>query len=333
MKITSAEIARLANVSRSKVSRVVNNYSNVPDETRKKVLDVIEKYGYEPNSFAQVLAGKASREIALFISDCDSSRKRWKGTESPYFMRLIAELISQGKQYEYMISVVVVTQKSDFAKIENMYLSRMICGGVFVGFEFEMKSINELALQGFNMVVIDPNVDMIQAENIRGIYSQNQDAGYLATSYLIRQGHRQIVHLSGDDRLSSRDRVIGYKRAMLEAGLEDECRIEAGNFNSETAYKAAERILHTPATAIYAANDLMAIVAMRAANDLGRKVPEDIKIVGCDYNSNYEDLGYHLTTVEISVRDIAKTAVRAVIGMEKGDRLICPARFRKGVTA
>ena len=102
----------------------------------------------------------------------------------------------------------------------------------------------------------------------------------MATSYLIRQGHRQIVHLSGDDRLSSRDRVIGYKRAMLEAGLEDECRIEAGNFNSETAYKAAERILHTPATAIYAANDLMAIVAMRAANDLGRKVPEDIKIVG-----------------------------------------------------
>ena len=100
MKITSAEIARLANVSRSTVSRVVNNYSNVPDETRKKVLDVIEKYGYEPNSFAQVLAGKASREIALFISDCDSSRKRWKGTESPYFMRLIAELISQGKQYE-----------------------------------------------------------------------------------------------------------------------------------------------------------------------------------------------------------------------------------------
>lgn len=334
MSITSAEIAKLANVSRSTVSRVVNNYSNVPKETRKKVQDVIERYGYEPNSFAQVLAGKTNREIVLCISDCDSESKRWKGSESPYFMRLIAELISQGKEFGYMISVFLVSRESDFAKIENMFLSRSISGGIFVGFEYEMEAINRLIARGFNMVVIDPDADMVQAENVRGIYSQNQEAGYLATRYLIEQGHSVIAHLCGDGRLSSRDRIIGYKKAMKEAGYEEaDLLIETGGFECERSYAAAKKILRTGATAIFAANDLMAIVAMRAANDLDLKVPEDVKIVGCDYNAAYEALGYHLTTITISVRELARTAIRAVIGEEKKHRLICQATFRQGTTA
>ncbi|MBS6645224.1 MAG: LacI family DNA-binding transcriptional regulator [Clostridiaceae bacterium] len=333
MKITSEEIAKLANVSRSTVSRVINNYSNVPDETREKVMAVIEEYGYEPNSFARVLAGKAKQEIALYISDCNAVKKRWKGIESPYFMRLIAELVSQGKEYGYMISVFVVSQVTDFAKIENMYLNREICGGIFVGFEFQMEAVNQLITAGFNMVVIDPGPNMIQADNVSGIYSQNLEAGYMATRYLIEQGHKKIAHLCGDDRLSSRERVIGYKKAMTEAGLSEEILIEAGDFNSEKAGRAVQKLLKQPITAIYAANDLMAIIAMRMANDMNKRVPEDIMIMGCDYNATYEDLGYHLTTVEISVREIARTAVRAVIGMEKKKRLICKAKFIKGTTA
>lgn len=333
MKITSEEIAKLANVSRSTVSRVINNYSNVPDETRNKVMAVIEEYGYEPNSFARVLAGKAKQEIALYISDCDAVKKRWKGIESPYFMRLIAELISQGKEYGYMISVFVVSQVEDFAKIENMYLNREICGGIFVGFEFQMEAVNQLITAGFNMVVIDPGPNMLQADNVSGIYSQNLEAGYMATRYLIEQGHKRIAHLCGDDRLSSRERIIGYKKAMTEAGISEEILIEPGDFNREKSIRAAQKLLQYPITAIYAANDLMAIIAMRTANNMNRKVPENLMIVGCDYNATYEDLGYHLTTVEISVRDIARTAVRAVIGMEKKKRLICKAKFIKGTTA
>lgn len=334
MKITSEEIAKLANVSRSTVSRVINNYTNVPEDTRKKVMAVIEEYGYEPNSFARVLAGKAKQEIALYISDCDAVKKRWKGIESPYFMRLIAELVSQGKEYGYLISVFVVSQVWDFAKIENMYMNREICGGIFVGFEFQMEAVNQLINAGFNMVVIDPGPNMIQKDNVSGIYSQNLEAGYMATRYLLDRGHKKIAHLCGDDRLSSRERIAGYKKAMAEAGIpEKEFLIEPGDFNREKAIRASEKLLQHPITAIYAANDLMAIIAMRTADNMNKKVPEDIMIVGCDYNMTYEDLGYHLTTVEISVRDIARTAVRAVIGMEKKKRLICEARFIKGTTA
>lgn len=83
MKITSEEIAKLAHVSRSTVSRVINNYPNVPDETRKKIMEIIEKYEYEPHSSARVLAGKANKNIVLCISDYNEGRKRWRGSESP----------------------------------------------------------------------------------------------------------------------------------------------------------------------------------------------------------------------------------------------------------
>ena len=97
MKITSEEIARLANVSRSTVSRVINNYPNVPEKTRQKVLEVIQEHGYVPNSSARALAGKTNNIIALFIADIDekdSSGIKWRGTNSPYFLNLIGETIN-----------------------------------------------------------------------------------------------------------------------------------------------------------------------------------------------------------------------------------------------
>lgn len=334
MKITSEEIARLANVSRSTVSRVINNYSNVPEETRKKVMDVVKEYGYEPNSFARVLAGKAKQEIALFISDYNQGKNRWRGRKHPYFLRLIAELISQSKQYEHIISVFIVSKPEDYRKIENMYLNREISGGIFIGFEFEMESLNQLISEGFNMVVIDPDSNMMEADNVKGIYSENENAGYIATRHLLDSGHRRIAHIAGDHRLSSKDRKKGYLRAMREYGIsEDEILIIPGNFESNEAYEAALKILNQSYTAVYASNDTMAIAAIRAANSLGLQIPTDFSVVGCDYDSSFEDIGYYLTSVEISIEQLAKTAVEAVLGIEKRDKIFCKATLVKGSTA
>ena len=215
MRITSEEIAKLANVSRSTVSRVVNNYSNVPEETRKKVMEIIEKYGYSPNMSARVLAGKASQEILVCNYDYHIERKRDKEIKSLYFMRLISELIAQSKKYGYIISVFEVSNSSDYIKIENMFLNREISGGIFIGFEFQMKEINELISKGFNMVVIDPDDTMNLTDNVKGIYSENEEAAYLATRYLLDKGHRKIAHIAGDGRLSGRERLKGYLKAMI----------------------------------------------------------------------------------------------------------------------
>lgn len=337
MKITSEEIAKLANVSRSTVSRVINNYSNVPEETRRKVMEVIEKYEYEPHSSARVLAGKANKVIVLCISDYMEGKRRWRGTESPYFMRLIAELVSQTNLYGYIISVFILASESDYGKLENMFLNREVTAGIFVGFEFDfqMEHINRLIRKGFSMAVIDPGAGMAEAGNVTGIYSENEQAGYLATSYLIRQGHRRVAHLAGDKRMSSRHRADGYMRAMKEAGIPDEgIRIGNGNFESERAYQlSAGLIAEGAVSAIFAANDLMAISALRAARDLDRQVPRDIAIVGCDYLPLYDEVGFHLTSVTISLGMLAQRAVKAALGMESERVVWCRAELRPGSTA
>lgn len=335
MRITSEEIARLANVSRSTVSRVVNNYSNVPEETRKKVMDVIEKYGYEPNSYARILAGKSSREIALFISDFNIDGKRWRGLNSAYFVRLIAELISKGKEYGITISVFIVSDQADYIRIEDMFLNREICGGIFIGFEFQMDELNEIISKGFNLVVIDPDENLVDAENVKCIYSENEQAGYLATQYLLKKGHQRVAHIKGDARLSGRERLKGYQRAMKEAGIpESEWNVVSGLYERDVAYVEAKKLLTSgQVTAIFAASDQMAIMAAKAAEDLNLKVPQDLEIVGCDYVSFYEDAGVQLTTIEISMKEIAAAAVRSVLNMEKRKKIICKAKLRKGLTA
>lgn len=335
MKITSEQVAKLANVSRSTVSRVINHYPNVPEETRRKVMDVIEKYGYEPNSFARVLAGKSNTEIALCISDYNIDKKRWRGMGSMYFMRLIAELVTQSREYGHTLSIVIVSSEADYSKIENMFLNREVCGGIFVGFEFQMNEIHRMAEKGFPMVIIDPSRDMEDIENVRTIYSENEAGAFSAVTYLLEKGHRRIAHIAGDSRLSSRDRQKGYCRAMEAAGLgADAWMIERGGFDADAAYDAAVRLIRDrQATAIFAANDLMAIAAARAAADLNRKIPEEISVIGFDYTPFYEDLGIHLTTVEISVQEIAAVAVRAVLNLEKRKTILCKAKLRKGETA
>lgn len=337
MKITSEEIARLAHVSRSTVSRVINNYSNVPDETRLKVMEVIEKYGYEPHSSARVLAGKANNVIVLCISDYNEGRNRWRGSESLFFMRLIAELVSQTKLYGYVISVSIVSAPSDYTKLENMFLNKEVTAGIFIGFEFgfQMDTINRFINQGFSMVVIDPGEGMIMADNVTGIYSKDEQAGYMATSYLLQKGHTKIGHLAGDNRMSARHRLRGYVKAMTEAGIqEDGFHIKYGKFDSKLAYEMSLELLKEGSiTALFVANDTMAISTIRAANDLGLKIPEDIAIIGCDYTPFYENIGFHLTSIKISLAALTTMAVKAALGLESDRMMFCEAELREGDTA
>ena len=330
MRITSEEVARLAHVSRSTVSRVINNYPNVPEETRLKVMAVIEKYGYHPNSSARVLAGKSNQTIALFIADNEKGEKRWRGMESPYFVRLIAELVSQGRMNGYILSVSIISNSLDYLKIEDMYLNREISGGIFIGFEFEMDCVNRLIEKGFNMAVIDPGDGISEGKNVKVIYTENVKAGYIATSYLLKKGHHSILHIAGDDRKSSQDRILGYRMAMEEAG--EEIWVREGAYDAGRAYEIARGFLNQSMTAIFAASDTMAVGAIRAVRDAGKSVPEDVAVIGCDYNEVFRDAGYELTTVELSVRGIAAASVKAVLGKEKRSIIYCRAVFRQGTT-
>lgn len=316
MKITSEEIAKLANVSRSTVSRVINNYENVPESTREKVLEVINKYGYVPNSSARVLAGKSNNIIGLFICDINSENNKWSGTNSPYFSELISQVISESKKYNHMVLVYVITKIDEYEQIESLFRNRTICGGIFVGFEYGCNEINELIEKNYNMVLVDQLNNDERTKDIKIVNSKNRAGAYLATKYLIAKGHKHIAHISGDNRLSSFEREKGYKDAMKDSNLEIyDNYIVKGFYNELMAYEKTKDLIsnNKEITAIFVANDIMAIGVVRAIREMQLNVPQDISIIGFDNNefSKYIDVG--LTTMEVSLEDIASKSVKLLL--------------------
>ena len=134
----SDEIAKLAGVSRSTVSRVLNHYTNVPEATRVKVQNVIDQYGYTPNQAARALAGTANDIIELVIADIDSTRDSslFRGASSPYFLETIYFMINAAKEKGLMVLVNVITNPKDFNKIRVNFQTKMIKAGIIIGFPY-----------------------------------------------------------------------------------------------------------------------------------------------------------------------------------------------------
>lgn len=335
--MNSEEIARLANVSRSTVSRVINNYSNVPEETRQKVMKVIEEYKYIPNSSARNLAGKSNPIITLFIYDekrDDHYNNRWKGSQSPYYMNMIAELIDAAKEYKHIVSAYIVTSQEDYDFIESMFSFRFISGGIFAGFETQCKQLNRMIKKGFRMVIIDPVKGMEESGNVDFVYNDNEAGGYKAVKYLMEHGHRSIGYIAGDERSSSQERERGYRRAMEDAGISiQEGWIGNGMFREQEAYDAARKMLSNhKVTAIFAASDIMAVSVIRAIRDMGLKVPEDISVIGFDNLDILAYADFKITSMEISQKQQAKAIIKRLCGKSEDKKIFCPTIVVEGET-
>ncbi len=330
--INTKEIAKLANVSRSTVSRVINNYSNVPPETREKVYAVIEKHGYSPNHFARTLAGADSNIIAIFIADINDSNSddEWIGMNSPYNMELLSNLISELKGLGYISLVNIITKSSEIKEISNLFKSSMIYGGIFTGFPYKNKELTKIA-SSYNAVFIDQFLENDDTDNkIKKVNCDDYLGGYLATKHLIENGHRNILHIEGDDRLSSLQRKNGYLTAINECeGMVSS--VISGMYKEDTSYEETKKHLknNTP-TAIFAANDIMSLGAIRAINDSGLSVMDDISIVGYDNLKLAKWLNLNLSTFEISLKNLSKSCIELLFDKTAKHIIHTPTFIEKG---
>lgn len=133
--MNSKDIAKIAGVSRSTVSRVINNYSNVPEETRQKVLDVIKEYNYVPHASARLLAGYKNRIIGLFIIDIVERKCGIKNriTKSPYYLEFTSSVIEAASQKGYKVLVHIIHDESRYDEIKECFYNKTISGGIFIG--------------------------------------------------------------------------------------------------------------------------------------------------------------------------------------------------------
>lgn len=274
-RVTRDDVAKRAGVSSATVSYVVNNGPRqVSPKTQAKVLAAIEELGYRPNAVARNLRMQRTSTLGLIIPD----------TFNPYFAEVARGIESVAFENGYI--VVLCHSNYDIEK-ELRYVdvlsSERAAGVIWVPATNQLEPADRLAENHIPFLLLDRNTGR---DSVLSVVADNFQGGYLATEHLISLGHKRIGCITRPAPLDhSNDRIRGYKTALEDHGLPiDQQLLVLGGYRFEDGRRAARELLtsEAPPTAIVGYNDLMAIGALRAAGELGLKVPEDLSIVGFD---------------------------------------------------
>jgi LacI family transcriptional regulator len=309
--LTLEDIAKLAGVSRSTVSRVVNEHPNVREDVRKRVLDVIQTKGYHPNAAARTLASQRSWTLGLILPHSVSFF-----FTDPFYPHLTKGIAQACNQYDYTLALFLVGTKGDEEKIFPRVSRKGLLDGVLVqsGHHGEQWIIGHLVDAKIPLVVIGRP---FRSDNVSYIDIDNVNASYNAVSYLVRSGRKRIGTITGPANSTvGIDRKAGYVKALTEriVGV-DESLITEGDFTEAGGYYAMKQLLPSNPDAVFAASDVMAIGAMRAARESGLKIPDDIAFVGFDDLPIATLSDVQLTTVRQPVSQFGSKAVELLIDM------------------
>jgi LacI family transcriptional regulator len=304
------DIAKKAGVSRSTVSRVVNDHPNVREDVRKRVLGVIQTAGYHPNAAARTLASQRSWMIGLVLPRNVSSF-----FSDPYFPRLTQGIAQACNQYNYTLALFLIGSKEDEEKIyPRVSRKGLLDGVIFQSGQIGDKLIDHLISSNTPLVIAGRPPHTVDASYID---VDNTSAAYNATSHLARLGYKRIGTISGPDNSTvSIDRKEGYLKALIARGFSpDENLIAEGDFTEAGGYYAMQKILPFKPDAIFAASDIMAIGAIRAVHEAGLKVPDDVAMVGFDDLPMVTPSNPLLTTIRQPVYPFGIKAVEILIDL------------------
>lgn len=308
--LTLEEIARLSGVSRSTVSRVINQHPNVSEKVRLRVLEVIKQTGYHPNIAARSLASNRSWMIGLVLPRSVSSF-----FTDPYFPRLTQGIAQACNQHDYTLALFLVGTKEDEEKIYPRIFRKGLLDGILIqSGQTGDQLINQLIGSSVPLVVVGRP---FQTENVSYIDIDNTVAAYNAVSHLIRLGYQRIGTITGlPGSTVSIDRKQGYLRALIERGRNvDETLIVDGDFSEAGGYYAMQQLLPANPDAVFAASDLMAVGAMRAVREVGLTIPGDIAFVGFDDIPIATQYVPHLTTIRQPIVQFGFSAVEILIDL------------------
>jgi LacI family transcriptional regulator len=274
---TQADVARLAGVSQALVSYVVNDNAviSVPEATRRRILAAIDELRYVPDSSARRLRTRKTFTIAAVIPDITNPFY-------PAFQRGIQD-VADGQGYDVLTYNTDGDPQKEARCLTSVQQGR-VDGLISVLFHQTAVQLRPLLERGIAVVRLEAVRKEAGAWPIDNIYVDSVAASQAIVSYLIARGHRRIGVIAG--RRGPRPaRVRGYLQALTAHGIElDDHLIREGDFQERGAQQAMRELLAlpTPPTAVFAVNDLMAIGALVAIRDAGRRVPDDVAVAGFD---------------------------------------------------
>ncbi|HML21607.1 MAG TPA: LacI family DNA-binding transcriptional regulator [Aggregatilinea sp.] len=303
---TLKDVAEHAHVSRATVSRVLNNNPNVASDLRDRVLDAIQTLGYRPNRAARRLRGSTSDVLGLIISDI----------ENPFFISVVRGV--EDAAYQQQMSVVLCNSDEDSTK-QAMYLRVMQAENV-AGLIISPTHVNEsaelaeLSAAGMPIVLLDRFTKRFDAD---AVLVDNVGGASTAVKHLIDIGYTRIATIAGSPQLTTgQERLEGYRKALESAGIPFErALVRSGDFKIESGYRLMRDLLTTasPPEAVFVANNLMTLGSLRAAHELGVRIPHDVAIIGFDDMPWSGQLCPPLTAVAQPTYELGQEAVRLLL--------------------
>lgn len=330
MRITMDEIAKLAGVSKATVSRVLNHSEcGVGEQTRVRVKKIAEELGYSVEQTEKKKNVSFTRYIALILPDITN----------PFFADLAksVERSLRRKGYSLVLANTDFSEDNEAAQIRELMVKRLegillVPSGIRAREEHDLPRRYQIP-----MVLMDRKLEGIS--DIPGVYSNNEYASVISCEHLIRKGARDIVFISGPLNVStSIERFEGYKAVLAQHSIPfrpEMCR--HGSYTVESGYNAVLELERSGISysAILAANDLMALGALKAVREFGYRVPEDVQIIGFDNIEFSQYCEPSLSTMQQPTFDMGAKAVELLTGIiEKRDpvqpeRLIPKLLMRK----
>lgn len=303
---TMKDIARLAQVSTSTVSHVINNSRFVSEEIREKVIQVVRELNYTPSALARSLKIKETNTIGMLVT----------ASANPFFSEVLRSVERYCHRHQYNLILSYTDGDSERLQCNLDTLIRKQVDGLILMCSESHWQLNEDISQRLQlpMVMLDWWPTALDADKV---CEDSQYGGYLATKTLIDAGHREIAIISGSFKKSlALNRVKGYRAALVEAGISirEEWIIES-HFDVEGGISGMQQVLQlTPCpSAVFACSDTIAIGAYQAAWRAGLTVGEDISIIGYDNIEIAQYLSPPLTTIHQSKNNLAKQAVRMLL--------------------
>jgi len=307
---TIRDVARKAGISLSTVSLVINNRGYVSPETRESVLKVVHDLSYHPTRSARGLASRTSGNIGFILSEGHFSQAE------PFYTRIFLGTEFEARDHNYYILLTTVGDQFDPDNYVPRFLLERNVDGIIIAGKVNEKLISYIDSLGLPIVLVD--YEMKRAQH-SAVLIDNWRGATLAVEHLLALGHKRIAFLGGEIRHPSlTERYEAYQNTLHQAGLaleesyavtdEEESSVEGGA-------SAAERLLASGAepTAIFAANDAMAIGCMRLLKSRGIRIPHDVAIVGFDDVEMSSHVEPHLTTIRVFKEEMGKIAVQRVV--------------------
>jgi LacI family transcriptional regulator len=301
---TQADVAKLAGVSQSAVSQVLNLIdSAIPEETRQRVLDVVNQLGYVPNKSAQSLRTKKTYTIASIIPDITNPFY-------PAFQRGIQSITNQ-HNYDLIVYDTEEKEENEIRSLRSLERAG-VDGAVVVPFHLGTEHLFPLIEQNIPVVALRARPATEEDLILDTIFVDNVAVAKASVSYLIEKGHTRIGMIAGlENTPPRRNRIRGYREALEEHHLPmDEILIQGSDFTESGGYQGMKKLLKISPlpTAVFAANDLIALGAMIAIRETDLNIPEDIALIGLDDIPAAKLVHPPLTTISQMQENIGRRA-------------------------